>query len=119
MNKEVENTGLLINPKNYIEPLPEDLVYITENIEQNIICSECKKQGLKSKVYPKLGTTTLLYYEPFYDEEGKYHHHDSNINIKNYECSKGHKWSEKSSNSCWYERKGIKEEINVETHKNE
>ena len=66
-----------------------------------MICPECKKQGLKSFVYPGMIMTTCMYYTPFYDEEGKYHHHDSNITTTHFSCSNGHNWSEKSGGSCW------------------
>lgn len=66
-----------------------------------MICPECKKQGLKSKVYPGSSTRTLMYCPPFYDEEGRYHHHDSNITATEYSCSRGHKWTEETTGSCW------------------
>ena len=66
-----------------------------------VICLECKKQGLKSKVYPGGSTTTLMYCQPFYDEEGNYHHHDYNTTTTEYSCSKGHKWVEHRGGSCW------------------
>ncbi len=38
-----------------------------------MICEECKKQGLKSRVTPGHGSSTAMYCAPFYDEDGKYH----------------------------------------------
>ncbi len=64
-------------------------------------CPGCKKQGLKSKVYPGLSSTTLAYYPPFYDEEGNYHNHDGNTTTTEYTCSNGHKWTEETTGSCW------------------
>ncbi len=66
-----------------------------------MICPECKKQNLKSIVYPGYSTTTLMYSQPFYDENGKYHHHDLNKSTTSYSCSYGHKWAETSKPSCW------------------
>lgn len=66
-----------------------------------MICPQCRKEGLKSKVYPGGGSTTLMYCQPFYDEGGKYHHHDSNTTRYNYSCSNGHEWVEYSKGSCW------------------
>ncbi len=66
-----------------------------------MICKECKKKGLKSKIYPGVGSRTLLYCPPFYDEEGKLHDHDANTTTTDYFCSNGHKWSEKTTGSCW------------------
>lgn len=66
-----------------------------------MICPKCKKEGKKSRVYPGMGTSTLLFCPPFYDEEGKYHNHDSNTTTTEYKCSNGHKWTERTSGSCW------------------
>lgn len=71
-----------------------------------MICEKCKEQGLKSRVYTGCGMTTLMYCPPFYDEEGKHHTHDSNTTTIQYECSNGHKWSDKKSGSCWCGWKG-------------
>lgn len=68
-----------------------------------MICSECLKLGLKSRVYVGRGTTTLIYSAPFYDEDGKYHNHNPNINTTEYSCSNGHKWVEHSKSHCWCE----------------
>lgn len=55
-------------------------------------CPECAGQGVKSKVYPGMSTVTAMYYPPFYDEDGVYHHHDSNRTTTRYSCSEGHEW---------------------------
>jgi hypothetical protein len=47
------------------------------------------------------GSTTCLYYAPFYDEDGERHHHDGNIRTMGYRCSNSHRWEEKSVASCW------------------
>jgi len=64
-------------------------------------CPQCIKEGKKSTVYPGVSTTTLMYFPPFYDEDGKYHHHDGNTITTSYGCSNGHKWTESTSGSCW------------------
>lgn len=57
-------------------------------------CPECKKLGLKSKVYVGASSTTLLAFTPYYDEEGNYHHNDPNVITTSYTCSNGHSWWE-------------------------
>ena len=59
-------------------------------------CPECQKQGLKSKVYVGSSTTTLLAFQPYYDEEGNYHYDDPNTIYTSYSCSNGHSWTESS-----------------------
>ncbi len=66
-----------------------------------MICQECKKKGLKSCIYPGVGSVTLVYYPPFYDEKGRFHNHDGNLRTTYYECSRGHKWMDKTIGSCW------------------
>lgn len=59
-----------------------------------MICQTCKAEGQKSIVTPSHGGTTAMYCQPFYDENGVYHHHDSNTTTTGYTCSRGHRWSE-------------------------
>lgn len=66
-----------------------------------IICAECKKLGLKSKVDVGVGTETLVYCAPFYDERGRCHQHDTNRYTTRYNCSNGHEWTENTREKCW------------------
>ena len=66
-----------------------------------MICPECQKQGLTSKVFIGISTATSVYPPPFYDEEGRRHKHDPSTIITEYYCSKGHNWSESISGKCW------------------
>ena len=53
-------------------------------------CKECEKQGLKSKVYPGTSWCTCLAWQPYYDEDGKYHNKNPNTTTTTYRCSNGH-----------------------------
>lgn len=64
-------------------------------------CPECEKEGEKSLVYADGSMMTAVYLPPFYDEEGRYHHHDPNSHSTTFTCSLGHKWSESKVNKCW------------------
>ena len=66
-----------------------------------MICPKCKEQGRKSTIRVGVSMSTAMYCTPFYDEEGKYHHHDSNTTETSYTCSNGHEWTERTSGSCW------------------
>ena len=66
-----------------------------------MICATCKAEGKTSRVFARGGSTTAAYYQPFYDEDGKYHHHDGNVRTASFECSNGHRWTEQSMGSCW------------------
>jgi len=63
-------------------------------------CPICVEKKLKSCVYVGISTSTLMYCAPYYDEDGKYHSHDSNVNATEYNCSQGHKWSESHIGIC-------------------
>lgn len=65
-----------------------------------MLCPNCSKD-IKSKVTLGQSTSTLNYNEPFYDEEGKYHLHDTNRRDQEYSCSHGHKGTIVSYGSCW------------------
>ena len=56
-------------------------------------CKECIKQDLKSSIYIEHTTITLMCASSYYDEDGLYHHHDSNVLTTGYKCSNNHKWS--------------------------
>ena len=62
---------------------------------------QCHEEGKKSWVHPGVSSTTLMYFQPYYDEEGKYHNHDGNTTITNYSCSNGRSWIESSTGACW------------------
>ena len=64
-------------------------------------CPVCVKEDKRSKVYGGVGMTTAAYYEPFYDEDGEYHHHDSNAHTAQYRCSNGHKFTVTTRGKCW------------------
>lgn len=64
-------------------------------------CPECAEAGRRSRVFPLGGTRTLMHARPFYDEDGKFHHHDPNTDTQSYRCSEGHEWQESSKGSCW------------------
>jgi hypothetical protein len=65
-----------------------------------MICKECKKQGLKSNIFPGGASTTLMSRSPFYDENGVYHSHDPNVTTQSFRCSNEHNWTEKFHSAC-------------------
>jgi hypothetical protein len=56
-------------------------------------CPECVNEGKKSKVYIGNTEATLLFFYPYYDEDGKFHMNDPNQYTTNYRCNNGHKWT--------------------------
>ena len=65
-------------------------------------CPTCVEEGKRSIINaPGYGMTTAAFYQPYYDEDGKYHHHDGNITTMEYSCSEGHSWTDKRSGTCW------------------
>lgn len=65
----------------------------------SVVCERCQKEGKTSRVYHRGGETTLVAFIPYYDEQGKYHHHDSNSVTSEYSCSNGHCWTEERRGS--------------------
>lgn len=66
-----------------------------------MICKECHAEGKKSTVREGMSMRTAMYFQPYYDEEGRHHHHDANVTTHDFKCSNGHEWVEKSSGKCW------------------
>lgn len=64
-------------------------------------CPTCESEGRTSYVYPGGMTVTAMYCPSFYDEDGRYHNHDSNISTARYSCSNGHAWTVSTTGSCW------------------
>lgn len=80
-----------------------------------MICEICKDDGEKSKVFSRGGSSTLMGYTPYYDEEGILHNHNGNKRSHCFECSNGHYWCETSYGICMAkgcEWTGGKTEIN-------
>jgi hypothetical protein len=70
-------------------------------LEENMICHYCAEEGEKSVLYPSQGgATTLLGCPPYYDEDGEYHHHDSNATSNAHQCSRGHYFVRVTYDSC-------------------
>jgi hypothetical protein len=68
---------------------------------EKVFCEECQKEGLKSTVV-SLGTfSTCMGWNPFYDEEGRYHAHDPNYRNERLNCSNGHVFIRPIKNTCW------------------
>ena len=57
-------------------------------------CPECEKTGLRSKVYEMRSSTTAMWRDAYYDEDGVYQSCDPNWITTEYRCSNGHKWEE-------------------------
>lgn len=63
-------------------------------IDTRVFCPVCQEKGLESCVYVGTSSTTLLYYQPWYDEDGVYHNENPNTITTYYSCSQGHEWYE-------------------------
>lgn len=69
---------------------------------ERVVCVTCKSEGRTSRIHKKGSSrVTLVHYPGFYDEEGRFHLHDSNVRTESLRCSNGHEWTERSSGRCW------------------
>jgi hypothetical protein len=56
-----------------------------------LICPKCKELGQKSTINGSgYGISTAMWCAPYYDEDGKYHHHNANSTTSQHVCSMGH-----------------------------
>lgn len=58
------------------------------------VCPFCVEENKKSQIIPQVIHKTQVHCEPYYDEEGDYHFHDSNEVRQSFICSNGHMWQE-------------------------
>lgn len=71
----------------------DGLVSIESEGVEVVICPLCRKAELKSRVYALPRTSFCMAWEPYYDEEGRFHMHDPNISVEPYRCSLGHRFN--------------------------
>ena len=71
-----------------------------QNGADKLICPVCQEDNQTSKVTEQGSSTTCLYCEPFYDEEGNYHNHDRNTTTTVFKCSNGHTFVRKGHAGC-------------------
>lgn len=55
-------------------------------------CPKCESENQVSKLYPQGSYETLAGTHSYYDEEGKYHSHNSNKTTSIYVCSNRHQF---------------------------
>ena len=64
-------------------------------------CSVCVLTGQSSTVTPGGCYSTLAYYTPFYDENGRWHSHDANSTWCSFTCRLGHAGTYDIRSPCW------------------
>jgi hypothetical protein len=67
-----------------------------------MICPTCSAAGQRStlRIIPAKPAIHPLPKDEYFDEAGEWHSHNPNVIITHYRCSKGHKFSERSSWQC-------------------
>jgi len=65
-----------------------------------MVCPKCKEENKKSHLYLQGGFVTCMGYERYYDEDGNYHSHDTNVHSEVFNCSNGHRFSVKKLIKC-------------------
>lgn len=64
-------------------------------------CPKCIEEGEKSIVYPApYFTSTLMFSQDYFDEDGERHSHDLNSQTGEYSCNRGHRWFETRYPKC-------------------
>lgn len=53
-------------------------------------CPWCVKEDKRSTLTPLASFRTAMGWEPYYDEDGRYHTHDPNAGAPRFMCSRGH-----------------------------
>lgn len=74
-----------------------------------MICPHCEKAGVRSQTFLQNAVETVAYCPIFWDEDGKLHHHNSNVTTAVYRCSRMHRFEVRESGKCWCGWKGATE----------
>jgi hypothetical protein len=74
-------------------------------------CPKCEQEGRRSEVVGCGATQTMMYYQPFYDEDGRRHDHDANVVEEHFRCSNEHFIKRTTRGRCWCGWTGGEEEI--------
>lgn len=70
-------------------------------VTDGVRCVKCVEEGATSRVYaPMGGTTTLMGFSAYYDEQGVFHSHDPNWRGEEWSCSRGHRWHVGYTHRC-------------------
>ena len=65
-------------------------------------CERCQAEDSRSRATEIGRISTAMWCPPFYDEDGKHHHHDANITTVSYQCTNGHLWQvDLRGSRCW------------------
>lgn len=84
---------------------------------KRVICPECASEGEKSRSYFCGTLRTAMAGASYYDENGDYHDHDPNVSTTSYSCSRGHRWTTKTTPECWCgwpKEEGAKEKMTLD-----
>jgi hypothetical protein len=76
-------------------------------------CPACAQQNKKSTVQTGPSMSACVSYSGYYDEDGKYHHHDDNAVTTDCRCSNGHHFAYSPANTCWCGWEGKKEKYQI------
>jgi hypothetical protein len=80
-----------------------------------MICPKCQAEGKTSKIYGGFGISmTCVGFQPYYDEDGKYHYRNPNAGTSEYTCTNGHKIVQIQGNKCQNCDWGHEQETRVE-----
>ena len=63
-------------------------------------CPKCLEENKKSTVQINNTMSTDVYNTPYYDEDGIYHHHDTNIYTTHCRCSNNHEFVINERRAC-------------------
>ena len=64
-------------------------------------CKHCEAEGETSELTLHTSHTTLMCSLSYYDEEGRFHHHDPNTKSDRVTCSRGHSYEHRATDACW------------------
>ena len=64
-------------------------------------CPTCVETGRRSRVAAGVTTSTSVFCQPFFDEDGRRHVHDTNVHATRHVCTRGHSFEVTERGHCW------------------
>ena len=62
--------------------------------------ADAKRRAREMADAPGYSVVTAMAGQDYYDEDGRFHHHDPNSRTQQFTCSEGHAWVEVSTSGC-------------------
>ena len=98
---DVANFAMIISGNARPEMQAEIEIPESQNAIPFPFCKVCTAMGIRSEISIGFSLRARGGCSAFYDEEDRFHLHNSDQMETNYSCPRGHRWMIRSNGTCW------------------